>query len=195
MNFGNFSFHEPSPKKIEGEGYKSLVDNLAAAMSQENVGQDGSVKPINEIIVKMEMKKFQNLINNRLQRKNNLVNADTHRVFPMNKIADGTATVAQAPTSFAEGLVKLNPKLFTFYEKLNKKQQGAKTTSRFKSTMPAQKQDDTMMIVQSIAATRDSFIESKLSSYKNTTTLPNSSYIAMRPKHKHKSSRSSLIGE
>jgi hypothetical protein len=39
----------------------------------------------------------------------------------MNKIADGTASVAQAPTSFTEGLVKFNPKLFSFYEKLNKK--------------------------------------------------------------------------
>ena len=46
---------------------------------------------INEIIVKIEMKKFQNLINNRKQRKNNLVNADAGRIFPLNKISDGSA--------------------------------------------------------------------------------------------------------
>ena len=121
----------------EGEhGYKSLVDSLAAAMSQENIGE-GDKKAVNEIIVKIEMKKFQNLINNRLARKNNLVTADINRVFPMNKIADGSATVAEAPTSFSEGLVKLNPKLFTFYEKLNKhklQKEKTLTASRFKST-------------------------------------------------------------
>lgn len=37
------------------------------------------------------MKKFQNLINNRLQRKNNLVSSDVNRVYPLNKIADGSA--------------------------------------------------------------------------------------------------------
>lgn len=52
---------------------------------------DGSV---NEIIVKIEMKKFQNLINNRLERKNNLVNCDAARVFPLSKIADGMCLAA-----------------------------------------------------------------------------------------------------
>lgn len=33
-----------------------------------------SGSPVNDIIVKIEMKKFQNLIKNRQQRKNNLVN-------------------------------------------------------------------------------------------------------------------------
>jgi len=74
---------------------------------------------INEIIVKIEMKKFQNLINNRLKRKNNLMNADIQRIFPMNKIADGTARVAEAPTSFKDGIGKSHPMLFNRYEKSN----------------------------------------------------------------------------
>jgi len=43
---------------------------------------------VNEIIVKIEMKKFQNLINNRLKRKNNLVNMDVYRIYPINKICE-----------------------------------------------------------------------------------------------------------
>jgi hypothetical protein len=42
---------------------------------------------VNEIIAKIEMRKFQNLIKNRLQRKNNLVNMDITRIYPLNKIA------------------------------------------------------------------------------------------------------------
>lgn len=71
------------------------------------------------------MKKFQNLITNRLQRKNNLVSTDVNRVYPLNKITDGTARVADAPTSFQEGLTKLNPRLFNYYEKRNKSLKGA----------------------------------------------------------------------
>jgi len=74
---------------------------------------------INEIIVKIEMKKFQNLINNRLKRKNNLMNADIKRVFPVNKVVDGTAKIAEAPTSFMDGIGKSHPKLFDRYEKAN----------------------------------------------------------------------------
>lgn len=43
---------------------------------------------VNDIIVKVEMKKFQNLINNRMQKKNNLVNMDPKRIYPLNKISD-----------------------------------------------------------------------------------------------------------
>ena len=66
------------------------------------------------------MKKFQNLINNRLERKNNLVTCDGARVFPLSKIAEGTAKAAQAPTSFEDGHLKIHPKLFKHYEKVNK---------------------------------------------------------------------------
>jgi hypothetical protein len=60
------------------------------------------------------------LINNRLQKRNNLVSSDINRVFPINKLANGTAQPAQAPTSFREGIMKLNPNLFSMYEKMNK---------------------------------------------------------------------------
>lgn len=66
------------------------------------------------------MKKFQNLINNRLQRKNNLVTADNNRVYPLNKIIDGSAKEAEAPLGFTEGILKINPALFKYYEKINK---------------------------------------------------------------------------
>ena len=75
---------------------------------------------VNEIIVKIEMKKFQNLINNRMARKNNLVTSDHNRVYPLNKIIDGSAKEAEAPLGFTEGILKLNPKLFKYYEKMNR---------------------------------------------------------------------------
>jgi hypothetical protein len=37
---------------------------------------------INEIIMKIELKKFQKLIENRIQRKNTLLKADIKRMFP-----------------------------------------------------------------------------------------------------------------
>ena len=40
---------------------------------------------VNEIIVKIEMKKFQNLIENRIKHKNNLLQADMKRVYPLTK--------------------------------------------------------------------------------------------------------------
>ena len=67
------------------------------------------------------MKKFQNLINNRLEKKNNLVQSDANRTFPLNKITDGTAQVADAPMGFNDSLLKFNPKLFNYYEKKAKK--------------------------------------------------------------------------
>lgn len=90
-------------------------DALALAQQKKEHGDS-----FNEIIVKVEMRKFQNLINNRLQKRNNLVSSDINRVFPINKLANGTARPAQAPTSFREGLMKLNPNLFNMYEKMNK---------------------------------------------------------------------------
>ena len=41
--------------------------------------------------MKVEMKKFQNLIENKLRRKNNLTYKDMLRLFPMNKVVDGSA--------------------------------------------------------------------------------------------------------
>lgn len=98
-----------------------------ASASQALAAMKSNSDSVNEIIVKIEMKKFQNLVNNRLQRKNNLVASDIGRVFPLNKIVDGSAKVAQAPTSFKEGLMKFKPKLFPLYENHNKKQNGQST--------------------------------------------------------------------
>lgn len=39
---------------------------------------------VNEIIVKMEIAKFQKLLDNRLKHRNNLLKADIKRVYPMN---------------------------------------------------------------------------------------------------------------
>jgi len=69
------------------------------------------------------------LINNRLERKNNLVACDAGRVFPLSKIAEGTATAAQAPTNFEDGLLKIHPKLFKHYEKVNKKGKSIEVTA------------------------------------------------------------------
>jgi len=86
----------------------SLIDGVQRSSIDIAESEQGSV---NEIIVKIEMKKFQNLINNRLKRKNNLVNQDIKRLYPLNKIVDGTAKIAEAPTSFKEGIAKFNPLL------------------------------------------------------------------------------------
>ena len=49
------------------------------------------------------------------------MNADIKRVFPVNKVADGTARIADVPTSFKDGVGKLHPRLFDRYEKANQK--------------------------------------------------------------------------
>ena len=59
-------------------------------MSSENQlgnfdGNRDSNPNVNEIIVKIEMKKFQNLIENRIKHKNNLLQADMTRVYPLTK--------------------------------------------------------------------------------------------------------------
>lgn len=64
---------------------------------------------VNEIIVKIEMKKFQNLIENRIKHKNNLLQADAKRLYPMNK---------------------LMTKGFTAFEEKRRSSQGNKSTVR-----------------------------------------------------------------
>ena len=48
---------------------------------------------VNEIIVKIEMKKFQNLIESRIKHKNNLLQADMKRVYPLTKKTHGGLTL------------------------------------------------------------------------------------------------------
>lgn len=53
--------------------------------SRDNVQYFRSGLPkeeVNEIIMKIELKKFQKLIENRIQRKNTLLKADIKRMFP-----------------------------------------------------------------------------------------------------------------
>ena len=50
---------------------------------------------VNEIIVKIEMKKFQNLVENRIKHKNNLLQADMKRVYPLNKIQEKVHEIAK----------------------------------------------------------------------------------------------------
>ena len=69
-------------KKHEGtsfgiyKGQFSVKEPISGGRYNETEPDDS----VNEIIVKVEMKKFQNLINNRLQKKNNLVNMDPKRL-------------------------------------------------------------------------------------------------------------------
>lgn len=76
-----------------------MLNNLSNEQLHDIMSANGSTdgrnkETANEIIDKTEMKKFQNFISNRLERKNNLVQGDANRTFPLNKISDGTAKVA-----------------------------------------------------------------------------------------------------
>jgi len=72
---------------------------------------------VNEIIMKAELKKFKNLMDMRTKRKNNLIIGDMKRVFPVNKLADGSAqTVDLNAHEFRDSMIKLNPRLFKVYE-------------------------------------------------------------------------------
>lgn len=42
------------------------------------------------------------------------------RLFPLNKIVDGSAQYVDLPKSFKENLCKINPRLSKVYEKKNK---------------------------------------------------------------------------
>lgn len=64
----------PNRQSIDG-------DNLL----MDKVGQGSANPDVNEYIVKIEMKKFQNLIENRIKHKNNLTQADMIRVYPLTQ--------------------------------------------------------------------------------------------------------------
>ena len=61
------------------------MNQSSGAVHKERRSSAGSNPDVNEIIVKIEMKKFQNLIENRIKHKNNLLQADMTRVFPLTK--------------------------------------------------------------------------------------------------------------
>lgn len=59
------------------------------------------------------MKKIQNLIENRLNRKNTLVDATSKRTFPLNQFTYGRARVVEVEAaSGAKNLGKLSKKLY-----------------------------------------------------------------------------------
>ena len=60
-------------KKSEGTDYFIPVNGM---------GQDAEV---NDIIMKIELKKFQKLIENRVQKKNSLLTVDRSRIYPYSK--------------------------------------------------------------------------------------------------------------
>jgi len=62
---------------------QNILDTDTSAANIE--AKKSSNPDVNEIIVKIEMKKFQNLIENRIKHKNNLLQADMKRVYPLTK--------------------------------------------------------------------------------------------------------------
>ena len=87
---GMFYIH--STAALESKDTTLLADQKTATMSEvpgaTSIGAQrrGSNNPdVNDIIVKIEMKKFQNLIENRIKHKNNLLQADMKRVYPLTK--------------------------------------------------------------------------------------------------------------
>lgn len=81
---------------------------------------------VNEIIVKIEMKKFQNLIENRIKHKNNLLQADMKRVYPLTKKTE--AAVTTGSISGQERAQVASPSRKKYRLKTNKKRVGSTET-------------------------------------------------------------------
>ena len=60
--------------------FEGKLDILKTTTLEEGKEEE---EEVNDIIMKIELKKFQKLIENRIQRKNTLLNSDTHRLFPL----------------------------------------------------------------------------------------------------------------
>ena len=90
------------------------------------------------------MRKFQNLINKRRARQNNLVNADIKRIFPLSKFSDAIYKKADDEICFKEGAEKMNPRLTPNYL-------GRRINHFVKSTSPqnAEEKEHTYMKIQS----------------------------------------------
>ena len=78
-------------RHISPFGYQDETSLLLENFEKSNMSANSKKEPgdqqkgdVNEIIVKIEMKKFQNLIENRIKHKNNLLQADIKRVYPMS---------------------------------------------------------------------------------------------------------------
>ena len=78
-------------RNVSPFGYQDEASLILENFEKTNLSPDFKKEPgkdqkgdVNEIIVKIEMKKFQNLIENRIKHKNNLLQADIKRVYPMS---------------------------------------------------------------------------------------------------------------
>jgi hypothetical protein len=79
---------QPTPYLLSDPLFQNIpLQPPASAQKQAEQPQYSQQSDVNEIIVKIEMKKFQNLIENRIKHKNNLLQADVKRLYPMNKLA------------------------------------------------------------------------------------------------------------
>ena len=73
-------------RQFDGLGQRPPVAGLTESdVNGAQLNRRNSNPDVNEIIVKIEMKKFQNLIENRIKHKNNLLRADMKRVYPLTK--------------------------------------------------------------------------------------------------------------
>lgn len=84
--------HETAHKRTETSESPVNLKRVKDLTYRKGSEPEGSVfeprasnPDVNEIIVKIEMKKFQNLIENRIKHKNNLLQADMKRVYPLTK--------------------------------------------------------------------------------------------------------------
>ena len=64
-----------------GNDYYLTDDGKGKKDEKEVIQDDG--EEVNDIIMKIELKKFQKLIENRIQKKNALLKADIKRMYPM----------------------------------------------------------------------------------------------------------------
>ena len=84
-------FYTNELKRDTSHFYQDEANQILEKFERSNLQSDYQGSPVrepkddvNEIIVKIEMKKFQNLIENRIKHKNNLLQADIKRVYPMS---------------------------------------------------------------------------------------------------------------
>lgn len=73
-------------------------------MRGSSLSNDPNRQDVNEIIVKIEMRKFQNLIENRIKHKNNLLQADMKRIYPLNKIQEQICKAAKGDQELIDQL-------------------------------------------------------------------------------------------
>ena len=84
---------------IQKQGAAASKKEPALADKTPNKSPSPQDNEVNEIIVKIELKKFQNLIENRIKHKNNLLQSDIRRLYPMNKVVDGSARLFEVTSS------------------------------------------------------------------------------------------------